>query len=253
MTVDIADRPELAPELRLVPHAFRRTFGRPAEGVWYVPGVLNLLGGAVKVHAKWGAIVAGELRDDGVLELVSVNRPAERAVLPSDDVPAWARGVRARGGATLMCSVDLPHGSGLSAREALDAAVGLALGEIGRTDPDPLDLPGQRLLVVDTRIRREEPQEHRPHTPGTNDLGAELTAYHRAQNPDPEQDAVVEAALKAGARGASLLIDPPGRPAVALVDADLVPAVKKAITKAVEVPPRYLTIVPGPFKAAASR
>ncbi|GHH33670.1 hypothetical protein [Lentzea cavernae] len=251
MTVDIADRPELAPELRLVPHAFRRTFGRPAQGVWYAPGVLNLLGGAVKVRAKWGAIVAGDLRDDGVLELVSVNRPAERAVLPSDDVPAWARGVRARGGATLMCSVDLPHGSGLSASEALNAAVALALGET-EPDPEPLDLPGQRLLVVDTRIRRDEPQLTRPFTAGT-DLGPALTAYHRAQNPDPVQDAVVEAALRAGARGASLLVDPPGRPAVALVDADLVPAVKKAITKAVEIPPRYLTIVPGPFKTAALR
>jgi galactokinase len=50
-----------------------------------------------------------------------------------------------------------------------------------------------------------------------------------------------------------MLVDPPGRPAVALVDADLVPAVKKAITKAVEVPPRYLTIVPGPFRTEALR
>ena len=116
--MDIADRPELAPELRLVPHAFRRTFGRPAQGVWYAPGVLNLLGGAVKVHAKWGAIVAGDRRDDGKLELVSVNRPTERALLPSDDVPAWAAGLEATAGATLMCSVDLPRGSGLSAAEA---------------------------------------------------------------------------------------------------------------------------------------
>ncbi|MEV6716011.1 hypothetical protein AB0M48_28660 [Lentzea sp. NPDC051208] len=258
MTVDIADRPELAPELRLVPHAFRRTFGRPAEGVWYAPGVLNLLGGAIKVPAKWGAIVAGDRRDDGLLELVSVNRPTERALLPSGDVPAWAAGVRARGGAALMCSVDLPRGSGLSASEALNAAVELALRDLSgerfeQARAEALDLPGQRLLVVDTRIRRPEPQVERPYVREADDLGVALTAYHRAQDPDPEQDAVVEAALAAGARGAGMLIDPPGRPAVALVDADLVPAVKKAITKAVEIPPRYLTIVPGPFKAAASR
>jgi galactokinase len=205
------------------------------------------------VPVKWGAIVAGDLRDDGVLELVSVNRPAERAVLPSDDVPVWARGVRVRGGATLMCSVDLPQGSGLSAAEALNAAIAFSLGEVGQSEPELLDLPGQRLLVVDTRIRRQEPQVERPYTRQAEDLGVALTAYHEAQDPDPEQDAVVEAALAAGARGASMLIDPPGRPAVALVDADLVPAVKKAITKAVEIPPRYLTIAPGPFKAAASR
>ncbi|WP_329792533.1 hypothetical protein V1227_11680 [Lentzea sp. DG1S-22] len=255
---DLADRPELAPELRLVPHAFRRTFGRPARGVWYAPGVLNLLGGAVKVPAKWGAIVAGDGRDDGLLELVSVNRPVERALLPSGDVPAWAAGVDATGGATLMCSVDLPQGSGLSAAEALRTAVGLALRDLaGAPFEEPraaaLDLPGQRLLVVDTRIRRGEPQRERPFTADLGDLGAALTAYHRAQDPDPEQDAVVRTALLAGARGASTLIDPPGRPAVALVDADLVPAVKKAITEAVEVPPRYLTIVPGPFNTAASR
>ncbi|MFD9699884.1 hypothetical protein [Lentzea sp. NPDC059081] len=256
--IDIADRPEIAPELRLVPHAFRRTFGRPAQGVWYAPGVLNLLGGAVKVPAKWGAIVAGDKRDDGLLELVSVNRPTERALLPSDDVPAWAAGVDATGGAALMCSVDLPQGSGLSAGEALRTAVALALADLAGDPPEDapafeLDLPGQRLLVVDTRIRRSEPQGERPYTPRTEDLGAALTAYHHAQDPDPEQNAVVYAALAAGARGASMLVDPPGRPAVALVDADLVPAVKKAITRAVEVPPRYLTIVPGPFKAVALR
>ncbi|WP_112266698.1 hypothetical protein [Lentzea terrae] len=255
---DIADRPEIAPELRLVPHAFRQTFGRPAAGVWYAPGVLNLLGGAVKVHAKWGAIVAGDQRDDGKLELVSVNRPTERALLPSDDVPAWAAGLEATGGAALMCSVDLPQGSGLSAAEALKTAVELALRDLaGEALDEPsaevLDLPGQRLLVVDTRVRRTEPQVERPFVWDGGDLGVALTAYHRVQDPDPEQDAVVVAALAAGARGASMLVDPPGRPAVVLVDADLVPAVKKAITKAVEVPPRYLTIVPAPFRTAALR
>ena len=257
--IDIADRPEIAPELRLVPHAFRRTFGRPAQGVWYAPGVLNLLGGRVKVHAKWGAIVAGDQRDDGRLELVSVNRPTERALLPSDEIPAWAVPVAGtEGGATLMCSVDLPQGSGLAAGEALRTAVGLALRDLaGSAYVEPraaeLDLPGQRLLVVDTRIRRDEPQVERPYVWDGDDLGAALTAYHHVQDPDPEQDAVVRAALAAGARGASMLVDPPGRPAVALVDADLVPAVKKAITKAVEVPPRYLTITPAPFRTEALR
>ncbi|KJK44120.1 hypothetical protein UK23_30720 [Lentzea aerocolonigenes] len=102
-------------------------------------------------------------------------------------------------------------------------------------------------------MRREEQQVGRPFVYEGGDLGAALTAYHHVQDPDPEQNAVVEAALAAGARGASMLIDSPGRPAVALVDADLVPAVKRAITKAVEIPPRYLTIVPGPFRTAALR
>ena len=262
--MDIADRPELAPELRLVPHAFRRTFGRPAEGVWYAPGVLNLLGGKVKVHAKWGAIVAGDRRDDGRLELVSVNRPTERALLPSDEVPAWAAPVAGcAGGATLMCSVDLPQGSGLSAGEALRTAVTLALRDLagapdvrdeGTLHPREVDEGSlHRLLVVDTRVRLQEPQVERPYVYDGGELGVALTAYHRVQEPDPVQDAVVEAALAAGARGASMLVDPPGRPAVVLVDADLVPAVKRAITKAVELPPRYLTIAPAPFRTAALR
>ncbi|MEU7475050.1 hypothetical protein AB0A63_03635 [Lentzea sp. NPDC042327] len=250
--VDLADRPDVAPELRLVPHAFRRTFGRSAAGVWYAPGVLRLLGGLVRVPGRWGAIVAGDRRDDGLLELVSVNRPAERALLPSDEVPAWASPVQGvGGGATLMCSVDLPQGSGLSAGPALRTAVGLALRELAgvafEDEPVvPLDLPGQRLLVVDTRVRRVEPQRERPFVRDTDDLGAALTAYHHAQDPDPEQDVVVRAAVRAGARGASLLVDPPGRPAVALVDADLVPAVKRAVTAAAALPPRYLTISTAP-------
>ncbi|MET8762391.1 hypothetical protein [Lentzea sp. NPDC004782] len=262
--IDIADRPEIAPELRLVPHAFRRTFGRPAAGVWYAPGVLNLLGGALKVHAKWGAIVAGDRRDDGLLELVSVNRPTERALLPSGDVPAWAAPLSgSSGGATLMCSIDLPQGSGLSAGEALRTAVALALRDLtgtpdvcdeGLLHPPEVDEGAlHRFLVVDTRVRRPEPQVERAYVYEGGDLGAALTAYHRAQDPDPEQDAVVEAALAAGARGASMLLDPPGRPAVALVDADLVPAVKKAITKAVQIPPRYLTIAPSRLSTEALR
>jgi galactokinase len=236
--IDIADRPEVAPELRLVPHAFRQTFGRPAQGVWYAPGVLNLLGGAVKVHAKWGAIVAGDRRDDGKLELVSVNRPTERALLPSDEIPSWAAGITATGGATLMCSVDLPQGSGLSASKALQTAVTLALHDLAQTpgarDEGTLHPPQvdegslHRWLVVDTRVRRAEVQVERPYVWDGDDLGAALTAYHHGQDPDPEQDAVVRAALAAGARGASMLVDPPGRPAVVLVD----------------VPPRYLTIAP---------
>lgn len=282
MTVtDIADRPEVAPELRLVPHAFRETFGRPARGVWYAPGVVTLLG-SISVCAKWGAIVAGDPRDDGVLELASINRPAERATLFAlDAVPAWAEPVAevaerigVGGGATLLCSVDLPRGAGLSSATALACAVALALRDMHRPElsiedlvdlvPDsspaffgsrgqavfdrtakPFDLAasGQRLLVVDTRIRRG------PSAPMTSveldgDLGPALTAYHRTQDTDPEQDAVVEAALAAGAHGASALADDPGRPVVVLADADDVRTIRAAITAACAQAPRYLTVLP---------
>lgn len=283
MTVtDIADRPEVAPELRLVPHAFRETFGRPATGVWYAPGVVTLLG-SLSVCAKWGAIVAGDRRDDGVLELASINRPAERARLFGEDaVPPWAEPVAAvaerlglGSGATLLCSVDLPRGAGLSASTALACAVALALRDMHRpelsiedlaavvpdsaaaffgsrghaAEPDgttrPLDLAasGQRLLVVDTRIRRGPAAPRVRVNPG-GDLGSALTAYHRAQEADPEQDLVVSAALAAGALGASAIVDDPGRPVVVLADSSAVRTIRAGITAACDHAPRYLTVLP---------
>ncbi|MCS7477082.1 hypothetical protein ACFFQW_02300 [Umezawaea endophytica] len=283
---DIADRPEVAPELRLVPHAFRQVFGRPAGGVWYAPGTVTLMAGhprSLAVCARWGAIVAGERRDDGVLELASINRPAERASLWEGTVPPWAEPIAAvaekigvRGGATLLCSVDLPRGSGLAAATALACATALALrdlhrpdlsiedliavvadsepvfrGEAGRAlghdgDLVPFDLAesGRRLLVVDTRIRRGPPLPLVRATVLDDDLGRALTGYHRAQHRDPEQDAVVEAALAAGAHGACALVDEPGRPVVVLADASAVRPIRAAITAACSLAPRYLTVLP---------
>ncbi|GLZ28411.1 hypothetical protein Lesp02_06010 [Lentzea sp. NBRC 105346] len=264
--IDIADRPDVAPELRLVPHAFRRVFGRPAEGVWYAPGVLELMGGALSVCAKWGAIVAADRRGDGRLELASINRPAERVTLPGGDVPAWASHLRQldwAGGATLLCSVGLPRGSGLRAGDALRNAVAMALNDLhGTRNAVPascggkpghavdregglreLDLTGQRLLVIDTRIRKDTPVEQR-RACVDGDLGDALTAYHFGQRPDPEQDTVVAAALAAGARGASMLVDEPGRPVVALVDKDRLPTVRATISTAYSPAPRYLTVLP---------
>jgi hypothetical protein len=54
----------------------------------------------------------------------------------------------------------------------------------------------------------------------------------------------VTAALEAGARGASMLVDEPGRPVVALVDVELVGTVKQAISAAYSGAPRYLTVLP---------
>lgn len=265
--IDIADRPDVAPELRLVPHAFRRVFGQPAQGVWYAPGVLSLMGGALTVCAKWGAIVAGIKRDDGVLELASINRPAERVTLPANDVPEWAAPIAQipewSGGATLLCSVDLPRGSGLRAGDALACAAAMALSDLhgaalsihgayggkpghavdreGRVRP--IDLTGQRLLVIDTRIRRDRPLEPR-RACVDGSLGEAMTAYHFGQRPDPEQDAVVSAALAAGAHGASMLVDEPGRPVVALVETDRLATVRATISAAYSPTPRYLTVLP---------
>lgn len=266
--IDLADRPDVAPELRLVPHAFRETFGRPAQGVWYAPGVLTLLPG-VTVNARWGAIVAGEARADGILELASINKPAERIHQPIAEVtavPAWAEPILDRlrpqfGGATLLCSVDLPRGSGLAPGKALACAAELALGDLYQAPvPVPaegIDLDqGLRLLVIDTRVRRDVPVRTVSTTIGRMDLGSALTAFHRAQSAEPVQDLVVATALGAGALGASMLVDDPGRPAVALVRAEdsreIRTRVVDACLRAGFVAPRFLTVSPcrGAYRVA---
>ncbi|MET0235092.1 MAG: hypothetical protein ABW224_10675 [Kibdelosporangium sp.] len=281
---DLADRPDLAPELRLVPHAFREAFGRSAEGVWYAPGVVTLMPG-MAVCARWGAIIAADRRDDGLVELTSINKPAEPVVLPlSTTLPEWVKPV-ARvverlqpGGVTLLCSVDLPAGSGLSSQTALACAAGLALRDLCRpgmplgdlieviaecAPREPveaafagyevgLDIEDARLLVVDTRVRRDTAVRLNDvairRGPSLPDLGRHLTAFHRAQEAAPEQDVVVNAALLGGAFGASMLVDGPGRPAVSLVAAGRVSAVRAYVSDAFrrrELPaPRYLTVRP---------
>jgi galactokinase len=278
---DLADRPDVSPELRLVPHAFRETFGRPATGVWYSPGIVGLLPG-VSVCARWGAIVAGERRDDGILEVVSINRPAEPwrispAEFTSVNVPAWAQPVAQLvsslrpGGATLMCSVDLPAGSGLASPKALACATALALRDLWRPEmpleqlipltgspaaftgySGGLDLAGSALLVIDTRIRRDTPAPQ-PDFPAVDctsvsALARCLTAYHQAGVSEAEQDLAVDAALSAGALGASMLVDEPGRPVAVLVDPSRIATVRAYVSDAFRregvLAPRYLTIRP---------
>jgi galactokinase len=282
---DLADRPDVSPELRLVPHAFREVFGRPATGVWYAPGVVRLMPGA-SVCARWGAIVAGEKRTDGILEVVSINKPAEPwrvelAGFTSVNPPSWAQPVAGvvsllqPGGATLMCSVDLPAGSGLCSPDALACAAALALRDLWRPDLPMdqligllgpvapaafagysvgLDLAGAGLLVVDTRIRRTEPQPQRDfppqHCTSVSAFGRAMTAYHRAGDREPEQDLAVDAALAAGAYGASMLVDEPGRPVGVLVDPARLGAVRAYVSDAFRceevLAPRYLTIKASP-------
>jgi galactokinase len=278
---DLADRPDVAPELRLVPHAFREAFGRSAQGVWYAPGIVSLMPG-VAVCARWGAIVAGERRDDGLIELTSINKPAEPVVLPlAETVPEWAKPVvrvveRLRpDGATLLCSVDLPAGSGLSSQTALACAAALALRDLCRpqlsldhlvnvvAEDQPhtrveaafagyqtgLDINDVRLLVFDTRVRQDTPVILRdvPQRQG-QPLGPLLTDFHRAQESVPEQDVAVNAAIEGGADGATMLVDGPGRPVAALVAPPGLSAVPAYVSDAFRRhdfrAPRYLAIRP---------
>jgi galactokinase len=146
---DLAGRLDLAPELRLVPAAFQETYGYAATGVWRSPGSVTLLSDgdtSLSIAARWGTIVAAEPREDDVIELALMNRPADRVrmdlgCLDPGDVEAWARpGLSAAwalrdagytlGGTTLLAGVDLPEGVGLAATTATACAIAVALRDM---------------------------------------------------------------------------------------------------------------------------
>ncbi|MCW2862492.1 MAG: hypothetical protein JWP48_4200 [Actinoallomurus sp.] len=146
---DLAGRLDLAPELRLVPAAFQETYGYAATGVWRSPGSVTLLSDgdtSLSIAARWGTIVAARPREDDVIELALMNRPADRVrmdlgCLDPGDVEAWARpGLSAAwalrdagytlGGTTLLAGVDLPEGVGLAATTATACAIAVALRDM---------------------------------------------------------------------------------------------------------------------------
>ncbi|GAA1541931.1 galactokinase [Actinomadura kijaniata] len=128
---------------------FAEVFGRPPEGVWRAPGRINLIGehtdyndGLVLPFAlPMGVSVAAARRDDGVLEVRSLQAGGETVRVPvaGGSVSGWATypvgmawvlheyGI---GGASLLVDSDLPQGAGLSSSAALLCATGLALCDL---------------------------------------------------------------------------------------------------------------------------
>ncbi len=141
--------------------SFRETYGHEPDGVWHAPGRVNLIGehtdyndGLVLPFAlAQGVTVAASRRDDGVLELRSVQ--SAEAARVTDPVPgsvggwaAYAAGVAWAlreaghdvGGASLLVDSDLPQGAGLSSSAALECAVAVALCGLYDLDLPRLDL-----------------------------------------------------------------------------------------------------------------
>jgi galactokinase len=133
--------------------------------------------------------------------------------------------------------------------------------------PFGLTAAGLRLMVIDTRVR-SFPQpaivEHAPveaaaaalEAGAFGELGPMLTAAHAAQGCDDVQEFAVSAALGAGALGARMIVDGPGRPVCALVPAHRLVDVRIGVAEAFAgrqlLTPRFLTVsaAQGPRRAA---
>lgn len=299
METELADRLDLAWELRLMSYTYREAFGHPPSGIWRASGTVTLLADEhvrLTVAARWGAIVAAGSRADGVVESMRMSRPDQRVRLTVEEAaagagPSWARtGLRsARAGATLLINADLPEGSGVGSAAAAQTAIGLALHELaaplqtaGGKDPDragagsgsseagtallgdrrlPFDLnaAGLRLMVIDTQVRGTAQPEIVEHAPmeaaakavdagAFEALGAMLTAAHAALASDDVQDIAVSAALDAGALGARMIVDGPGRPVCVLLPADRLADVRIGVLGAFAArqlrAPRFLSFSP---------
>jgi hypothetical protein len=288
-----AERLDLAPELRLASYTYEEIFGCPPAVVWHVPGTLALLASGplrLTVAARWGAIVAAGPQPGDVLDLVRSNRPGERVRLTVAQAaagggPPWAgAGLRsASAGASLLVITELPTGSGLGVATAVETAIRLCLGDPDRGGelpagallgsrwlPFDLDAAGLRLVVIDTRVRgvwEPPPEEHSPveaaaaalRAGSVAELGPMLTAAHRSLARDVPDDDVreiaVRAALGAGALGARMITDGPGRPVCALLPADRLADLRTEVvtefTRAGLRSPRVLTFshTAGPQRA----
>ena len=131
---------------------FQSTFGRPATGRYSAPGRVNLIGehtdyndGLVLPFAiDARAQIAGATNDDGVVRMISAQRPGPVIELPLDQIlpsradhdwSSYVFGVfwalvssgRKLGGVDLAVDSQVPVGAGLSSSAALECATALAL------------------------------------------------------------------------------------------------------------------------------
>ncbi|WP_344900496.1 galactokinase [Actinomadura meridiana] len=171
--------------------AFAEAFGRRADGVWYAPGRVNLIGehtdyndGLVLPFAlPLGVSVAAARRDDGVIEVRSrqaataVTAPVDGGPVVAEGWPsdrAWAaypvgvaRVLREHGvgGASLLVDSDLPRGAGLASSAALECATALALCDLHGVE---IDRPGL------ARLAQRAENEHVGMPSGPMDQSASL-------------------------------------------------------------------------------
>lgn len=184
--VNLAEQLGLAPGLRLALYGYQARFGCPPDSVWRVPGTLTLLASGPKrltVATPWEAIVATGPGEDGVFELIRLERPGERdcvlvAAAGAGRGPAWTGSglmptgselTARRTGARLLIRSDLPDGAGAGTAAAIETAIRLGVGDAAlephirhsvgcamlgpRQVPCDLATAGLRLVLIDTRVR----------------------------------------------------------------------------------------------------
>jgi galactokinase len=132
---------------------FAGRYGREAEGCWFAPGRVNLIGGpdyndvfVLPFALSSGVCAAAARRTDGRIALTSRQAASDPVLLSIDALEpgsvsgwaAYAAGVawalreagHLAGGADLAIDADLPVGAGLSSSAALACCVALALTEL---------------------------------------------------------------------------------------------------------------------------
>lgn len=143
---------------------FRATFDREPQGEFSAPGRVNLIGehtdysgGLVLPFAiDARASVAAATTDDGLISIVSAQRPGDVVTVPLDGlapgtVAGWAAYVagsvwaaREAGvtvtGLALALDSTVPSGAGLSSSAALECAVVLAAAGLAGRSPAPLEV-----------------------------------------------------------------------------------------------------------------
>lgn len=143
---------------------FHATFGRAPDGVFSAPGRVNLIGehtdysgGLVLPFAiDARASVAAGRTDDGLIRVVSAQRPGDVVTVALDGLrpgavgnwPAYVAGsvwaAREAGvevtGLELALDSTVPSGAGLSSSAALECAVVLAVNGLAGRTPDPLEV-----------------------------------------------------------------------------------------------------------------
>jgi galactokinase len=243
--VPLAGQLGLAPGLRLALYGYQARFGRLPDSVWRVPGTITLLAsGPVRltVATPWEAIAATGPGEDGVFELIRLERPGERdRVLVADAAagrgPAWTgSGLTRTGsepaaryaGARLLVRSELPEGTGAGTAAAIETAIRLGLGDLAALDPGtrhtvgyamlgarqvPCDLAtaGLRLVLIDPRVRgtvRSAPAEDSPvaaaATAATAGDFTLLAALLTAAHENQPGDSVQRAAVSAALRAGAL-------------------------------------------------